>query len=374
MNSYLRRELFTLAVIGCALLTALFLLLPPPLAPTHTIRACLQALLLWAFVWSQLWQLRFHNRSADAVSLLPTLGTANRLTLLRGGLIAVCGGYLGLAPHAAALVPAICYSLAALLDRADGYVARRHHNITMLGSELDTRVDAIGLVVAPLVAIGYGQLHVSYLLVSVAYYLFVGGLYWRRKHGKPVLPLRPSNLRRTLAGMQMGLVAFSLWPLFDPILLQLCGAAFMLPLLAGFLVDWLVVSARLPSQTSIALRNFRLLEHLSELVMQPLLRCLLVVTLWLSLAPLLAGDAANGVSGLQYSLLLISAGLVLGVGGRICALAALLLINNYSEVTAFLTVDDWWAPLLAVWVLLFGSGRFSVWQGDSSWVNRQDGA
>jgi len=105
MNSYLRRELFTLAVIGCALLTALFLLLPPPLAPTHTIRACLQALLLWAFVWSQLWQLRFHNRSADAVSLLPTLGTANRLTLLRGGLIAVCGGYLGLAPHAAALVP-----------------------------------------------------------------------------------------------------------------------------------------------------------------------------------------------------------------------------------------------------------------------------
>ena len=33
-----------------------------------------------------------------------------------------------------------------------------------------------------------------------------------------------------------------------------------------------------------------------------------------------------------------------------------------------------WVIVLLIVVLLFGSGRFSVWQGDSSWVNRQDGA
>ena len=116
--------------------------------------------------------------------------------------------------------------------------------MTLLGTQLDTSFDALGLLIAPLVAVGYGKLHPTYLLVSVAYYLFMWGLYWRRSHGLPVLPLRPSNMRRVLAGMQMGLCATALWPLINATLSQVVGVVFMLPLLAGFWRDWLDVSCR----------------------------------------------------------------------------------------------------------------------------------
>ncbi len=374
MNSYLRRELFIIAASGCVLLVLLFFVLHPLPSLAHAGQALLQSLLLWAFTWWQGWSLRQRNRTEETTPLLPTLGSANQLTLLRGLLIAACGGFLLLPQQVAGMVPALCYSLAAILDRVDGYVARRGRNITLLGSELDTRVDAIGIVVAPLLAISYGKLHASYLLVSVAYYIFIGGIHWRHTHGLAVLPLRPSQLRRTLAGMQMGFVAFALWPQLQPALTQLGGAAFMLPLLLGFVVDWCVVSGRLPSQTAAADGNFQRVEHFSELVVQPLLRIALVGVLWLGLQPLQATDAADVFTAWHYLLIASSIGLVLGISGRVCAVAVLLFINWHRSDIAFHTVADLLAPVLAVWVLLFGSGRFSVWQGDSSWVNRQDGA
>jgi len=370
-DSHLRRELFIVAASGCALsglfFSSLYLYRDYEPAP----QALLQSLLLWTLVWQQGWSLRLHNRIDATATLLPTLGNANRLTLLRGWLIAACGGFLLLPSESAGVAPALCYSLAAILDRLDGYVARRSGNVTLLGSELDTRIDAIGLLVAPLLAVGYGKLHASYLVVSVAYYLFVGGLHWRRINGKRVLPLRPSRLRRTLAGMQMGFVAFALWPQLQPALTQLCGTAFMVPLLFGFVVDWLVVSDRLPSQSAIAERNFRLVETTGEVFAKPLLRFALVAALWFNAGPLQTAPSESIAA--SFPLLLISVCLLCGIAGRICAVAALLLVNVSSGAAAVNSTTELLAPLLAVWVLLFGTGRFSAWQADSNWVNRQDG-
>lgn len=203
----------------------------------------------WGFV---LWQCQIRlsrNRSAEDAPRLTTLGTATRVTLLRGLLIAATAGFLTMPAGSASpqllFVPAGLYSLAALGDALDGYLARRLRQTTLLGAELDTVLDALGLLIAPLLAILTGKLHVSYLLVSLAYYVFQWGIHWRRQHDRPVYPLPPSRLRRQLAGWQMVVVAAALWPPLPAALTQPLGVLFMTPLLIGFCRDWLAVSGRL---------------------------------------------------------------------------------------------------------------------------------
>ncbi|MDX1267075.1 MAG: CDP-alcohol phosphatidyltransferase family protein, partial [Oceanisphaera sp.] len=142
-------------------------------------------------------------------------------------------------------LPAVLYTVAAALDGLDGFVARRQQQTTRLGTELDTALDAFGLLIAPLFAVFTGKLPVVYLLVSVAYYLFQWGIRWRRQRRRPVYALPPSQIRRYLAGAQMVLVALALWPPLPGALTQWVGLVLMIPLLIGFCRDWLHVSGRL---------------------------------------------------------------------------------------------------------------------------------
>jgi len=327
----------------------------------------LQSLTLWTLSWQQVWQRRALNRPAPEAELYPALGLANQLTILRGLLIAATGGLLLQLPDHALLIwaAALLYSVAAILDRVDGFVARRTRHTSLLGSELDTVFDALGLVVAPLLAVLLGKIHASYLLVSVAYYLFSVARARRLRLGLPVHPLLPNTLRRTLAGFQMGYVAVVLWPPFQAPLTIVAGFAFMVPLLLGFVVDWLVVSGRIDASRAPA---FDTLASLSTQWLQPLLRLVLLGTLtWLCLAqgaaltPLLGG-------GFALAALLI----LTGFGARIGALLLLLL---WAWHVPFAVTSPLFLTLLfsTVGVLLLGSGRFSLWQGDDHWIARHDG-
>jgi CDP-diacylglycerol--glycerol-3-phosphate 3-phosphatidyltransferase len=249
----LQRALWQTGVLGTGLLLILALCLATLESSLFALRWLLLALPCWGFV---LWQCRrrLHlNHSPTDNTLKKTLGPGNQVTLLRGLLIAATAGFLvttglqtkPLLPY----LPAILYTAAALGDALDGYIARQRQQTTELGKELDTTLDAMGLVIAPLLAVLYGKLFASYLLVSVAYYLFQGGLLWRQRFDKPVYPLPPSRLRRQLAGYQMGLVATVLWPPLPALLTRPVGILFMLPMLFGFLRDWLVVSGRLSTDT-----------------------------------------------------------------------------------------------------------------------------
>jgi CDP-diacylglycerol--glycerol-3-phosphate 3-phosphatidyltransferase len=326
-----------------------------------------QSLTLWALCWQQVWQRRALNRPAPEAALYPTLGRANQLTILRGLLIAATGGFLLQLPGNALLIwaAAFLYSVAAILDRVDGYVARRSRQTSLLGSELDTVFDALGLVVAPLLAVLLGKVHGSYLLVSVAYYLFSYARSRRLRLGLPVHPLLPNTLRRTLAGFQMGYVAVVLWPPFQAQLTVVAGVAFMLPLLLGFVVDWLVVSGRIDAARAPA---FDALASLSTRWLQPLLRAVLLLSL-LSLC-LFEGSALTPLLGAGFAL---AALLVLtGFGARIGALLLLLL---WAWQVPFAVTTPLFLTLLfsTIGVLLLGSGRFSLWQGDDQWIARHDG-
>ena len=124
----LKHELQVIAGLGCGILLSGFGLLGFAEGWRVAGQWLLQAGLIWGFVWQYAWRRLVLNR-ADAGSPLYTgLGWGNRLTLLRGGLIALTGGFLFL--NLNVLLPAILYILAAMLDRLDGYVARRSKQVS----------------------------------------------------------------------------------------------------------------------------------------------------------------------------------------------------------------------------------------------------
>ncbi|HDZ09205.1 CDP-alcohol phosphatidyltransferase family protein [Pseudohongiella sp.] len=335
------------------------------------------AVALWLLGWQQTRKRLPLNRANPSAPLYPTLGWANRMTLGRGWLIAVTGGFLlipgVLITHPVLLwTAAALYSIAAILDRADGFVARRSKQTSLLGGELDTVFDALGLLVAPLLALQHGKIHAAYLLVSVAYYLFVIGIRIRQQHNKPVYPLPPSPLRRTLAGFQMGYVAVVLWPPFQAQITVLAGFGFMVPLLTGFWVDWLLVSGRLRPQAHGTGNRFRQLHQLTQRWLLPAMRVAVVLSAYLIFVrPAMTLTPAEIVVAALIALAVLL--MALGLAGRAGAVLLLMLL----AWTVPAPIDS--GPLLVclfatVAILLLGCGRFSLWQADDDWVNRQDGA
>lgn len=368
MHAPIKHEILLAILLGMATLLAVYIGVKQ-LTTLNALQWLLIADGLWFFVCWQLWRRAELNRASEDAPLYPRLGWANRLTLLRGGLIALTGGFL-FQPQAVGLmawIPGVLYCIAAILDRMDGYVARRSKHTSLLGNELDTVYDALGLLVAPLLAVGYGKLHWSFLLVSAAYYIFVWGLYWRRRHNLPIYPLMPSMLRRTLAGFQMGFVAFILLPCFHAPLTMIIGVAFMLPILLGFIVDWLVVSGRIQSNTSNT-QFFNRLALISHTIFQPLLRILLLIAMVLFIFI----ETPNATIFVTGSLLVFAGAILLGFMGRVAALGLLIMVtfSHDDEILNAITVT---IIFTSAWLMLLGTGRFSLWQWDDRWVNRRDG-
>lgn len=364
----LTRELRIIGLLGVAIMLAVSASLTIYESWSLAFRWMLLGTLLWGLVWQQTVQRLQDNRATPDTALYPSLGWANRLTILRGFLIALCAGFLCQSLHHELLywLPALLYSIAAILDRVDGYIARRTGRTSLMGDALDNMFDALGLLIAPLLALNFAKVHWAYLLVSGAYYAFHLGLRWRARKGLPNYSLEPSLLRRTLAGFQMGYVAVVLWPPFDAQITRLAGFAFMLPILIGFLVDWCVVSGRIDRQKAGVQRFFNSLATHSSAYGQPSLR----IVFLLSLTALVAQGQWQGLTLLGQ---LIAAGLILfGIGARLGALLTLALLALFPplEVSANFTI----LLFSATWIMLLGSGRFSLWQGDEHWVERHDGA
>jgi CDP-diacylglycerol---glycerol-3-phosphate 3-phosphatidyltransferase len=339
--------------------------------------------LLWAFVWQQCWQRRAYNRVSDSAELFPTLGLANELSLFRGWLIAGTGGFLAITTPSPslALIPALLYSIAAICDRLDGWMARRTQRPTQLGAALDTTYDALGLAVAPMLAVSYGKVPSAYLLVSAAYYAFVAGLAWRQRQHKPVFPLLPSTLRRTLAGMQMGFIAATLWPTMPAPLSQVASIIFMTPLLLGFAVDWLVVSGRIDATSKTAVLLYQRLPVIAARWLLPALRCLLLLCFW-RWASSREFDVRTFSSSLSsfssfsfvpfIAMLVSVVSIVLGCLAQLAA-TALLLLFALTFSSHPLTTDAMLVTIVAALILLLGSGKFSLWQYDQQWLERHDG-
>lgn len=234
-----------LPVVGALALTLVVGALFPADAMTRwTVHPAVVAGVCWA---GQLW---YAGRGLDTVRPWRyVFGAANTLTLLRGGLYAVVAGFLVVpATTDLAWVPAVCYGAGVVLDRLDGMVARTIGEQTALGTRLDMAFDTFGFVVAPLLAVVWGRLPVWYLSISAARYVYVAGIRWRRLRGRPVLERPDSDLGKSLAGVQMVFITVALMPTVPARLVFALAPAVLVPSLAVFTRDFLVVSGRLPRE------------------------------------------------------------------------------------------------------------------------------
>jgi CDP-diacylglycerol--glycerol-3-phosphate 3-phosphatidyltransferase len=180
------------------------------------------------------------------------LGYGTWISITRAMLIAILAGYLfqpwppsRLLPGRLSWTPGTLYLAASLLDYIDGRVARASQQETRLGAFLDINIDALGLLIAPLLAIWYGQLPGVYLSVGAAYYLLGFAIWLRRKYSKPVFEIKPRRSARIIAGFQMGFVGIALLPVIPPAIATVAAYIFMIPLLAGFAKDWMIASGKI---------------------------------------------------------------------------------------------------------------------------------
>ena len=192
----------------------------------------------------------YYSRRAQ----VPTAGTAIRVadavTMIRGWLYAAVAGFVVLAPTTVvAWLPGLCYGTGVALDWFDGRIARRTGGGTQLGERLDMAFDTLGFLAAPVVAVAWGQLPAWYLSLSVARYLFKTGRGLRRWRDQPIHELPPSDRRRQLSGVHMVFVTVALIPVVPTGPLAVLAAVLLVPSLALFARDYLLVAGYLPRPT-----------------------------------------------------------------------------------------------------------------------------
>ncbi|MGC9519621.1 MAG: CDP-alcohol phosphatidyltransferase family protein [Desulfuromonadaceae bacterium] len=371
------RDIKNLAVSGWVVLTLAGLILGWGWGWSAALQWVLQAAVLWMLV---LYETSRHlplNCAPSGTSMYPRLGLANRLTIIRGWLIACTGGFLfqEQPPGAVAFVPGAFYTLSAIIDRLDGYAVRKSGQVSRMGAQLDTLFDALGLAIAPLLAFWYGRIHWTYLGVSCAYYVFQLGVRYRRAAGLPLFELRPKRSRRAIAGFQMGFIAVVLFPVFEPPATHVGGFVFMLPLLGGFILDWLSVSGRISESSRLNHFVLKRGENLMGVVVQPCVRVVLAATLmlWMFWSPLSFASPLPAHPFTLYGMLACGALLLFGILGRVSALLLVLLLGWHYTIY-MPGVLDYILLSATLWLLVLGPGRFNLYSWDEEWVNRYDGA
>ena len=327
---------------------------------------------LWAAVAAPaslyaLWLLRRglpNNYRPSDQQLLNRLGAGNVLTILRGLAIALLAGFL-LIPRPDGLlawVPGLLYIAAITADYFDGYLARITNQATALGADLDMEFDALGMLTVTLLASLYGQVPVWYVAVGLARYLFVVGLWQRRRRGLPLHPIPPSAQRRINAGLQMGFMGIILLPVFAPPATTLAAPIFAAALFASFARDWLVVSGRLDPQTD-AYQRWR--ERLGRWMFHWLPLPLRALAVGAAVSLVLADTAWWPVAAAAGSL-------ALGAAGRLGA-AALALCAAASIQTTGLTTTNGLALVASILLLYLGSGACTAWRPEDRWLTRRAG-
>jgi CDP-diacylglycerol--glycerol-3-phosphate 3-phosphatidyltransferase len=252
----LQRWVSVVFVVQWIALTGFFALFCLPVAPLWGLQGWLVAAPVLGVVHWVLWK---HLAVCSPRTPPPPfcgLGAANMITIARGWLISVLAGSALVAaakPDPADWIiwlPALLYLAIGCGDFCDGLVARLTRTESLLGKRLDMSMDALGLLVASAAAVFLKRLPPAFLLVGLSYYLFQLGLAYRRFRGKILRSLADRPFGRAMAGIHMGFVGLALIPALSATLLKHAAMLFMLPLLLGFVWDWLVVTGRLGDETA----------------------------------------------------------------------------------------------------------------------------
>jgi phosphatidylglycerophosphate synthase len=173
----------------------------------------------------------------------PRFGPANQVTLARAGLVALLAGFVG--EHGADLA-ALAFTLAfaaAVLDAADGWLARATAMASAFGARFDMETDAALLLVLAVLAWQLGKAGPWVLAIGLMRYAFVAAgaaAPWLRD------PLPPRFRRKAVCAVQMVALVAALAPIVAPRASALLAAAALAALCYSFAADvrWLRRHAR----------------------------------------------------------------------------------------------------------------------------------
>jgi CDP-diacylglycerol---glycerol-3-phosphate 3-phosphatidyltransferase len=319
-------------------------------------------------------------------TIYPSLGLPNLVTYWRGFCVACTTGFLFSPRPLGELLwlPGLLYSIGILPDYLDGYLARITRRSTLLGENLDVAVDSLAVLTGTLLAVFYGQVPVWYLLVGLARYFYLFGLWLRRIRGKPVYDLPPNLGRRALAGAQMGFTMVILWPLFGPPATHVAAVLFAIPFLFNFARDYMFASGVLkpnrnnprpilpPWATRWLPLGLRLAVGLGLSVY--------MIPWILNLSSQVSWFAIRGVSHpelLTWLILGLSTKTLVfvcfGIMGRTASILALCLLGFYAQLQASFPALFWLAAVSAMLLLFLGSGALSLWQPEEELLTRRAG-
>ena len=248
--------------------------------------------------------------------------------------------------------------------------------------------DSLGMLIVTLLAVWYGQLPWWYLLLGLARYLFVFGLWWREKRGLPNRDLPHSVHRRVFAGFQMGFMSSVLWPIMPSEFATIAGTAFALPTALGFLRDWLLVIGWLDANGDRYRRGQQWLYQTTTQWLPPLLRLLLASCLtaiflalpdawppsaWVTLFTGWGLPLPSFLAVVAVLLLLLGSALVLlGTMGRLAAFWLVFPIG-FDMVTRGLGLANGVALATAVYLMLLGTGPLSQWKPEERFLLKRMG-
>jgi phosphatidylglycerophosphate synthase len=174
----------------------------------------------------------------------PRFGPANQVTLARAALVALLAGFVGArgGTDFAALACTLAL-VAAVLDAADGRLARATGMTSAFGARFDLETDAALLAVLSVLAWQLGKAGPWVLAIGLARYAFVAagaGLAWLRR------PLTASFRRRLVCAVQMVALVAALAPVVAPPVSTVLAAAALAALCYSFAADvrWLGRHAR----------------------------------------------------------------------------------------------------------------------------------
>jgi CDP-diacylglycerol---glycerol-3-phosphate 3-phosphatidyltransferase len=343
----------------------------------------LQASVIMLLLLISLWRILPLNKRQHQEDPLARFGPGNTLTLIRGALLALLTGFIFLEPLPGiwAWLPACLYLISDLTDFFDGYLARLTDTVTQLGSTLDMNNDALGVLVATTLAFQFGAVPWWYLPFGVARYIFLLGLYLRRRKGLPEHPLQPSDTRRLFAGLQMGFISVMLFPAVGPPATTFAASLFLLPFVGIFVIDYLQVTGEYERYTFWAdwdtERIRKIILDWLPLVMRGLavfVLCIQVLGFGGLLVPE-SGYASSAWRGSNFVLgldLIFIALLALGVLNRTTAVLALVATGIQLQEQAF--SPNYALLLLAlIYILFTGGGKFSLWKPEEWLIQNRPG-
>lgn len=382
--SSLRNQWWLLGIGGLAVLPLAGYWIGDDLLLRWTLPAVAVWLHLWTFAGRRLDRHRVHKGGA----ILQRLGPGNTLSLLRAWLLAALSGFLLIDAQSGsrAWLPMALYTTSDIADYVDGYLARRSGTASLLGEQLDLELDALGLLIAVSLAVRYGKLGVVFLPIAFARYAYALLIALRTRCRRPVYDLPASLSRRPIAGITMGFVSATLWPIVDRPEATLIGGLVMTAFAASFLRDGAVVAGWIDPSSPLY-RQGRAVARRLLLLWLPLgLRIGLalfvfseVPTLWEPSSALLTGLSALGfhqslATARVFALLtaVLSTLIVLGIAGRFAAFG-LVFPLALTIAAAGLQPRRGAGILLVVALMMLGTGSFSLWQPSDRIFRRRAG-